>query len=234
MKKLSLLLVALIVIATTTVLGQKPFSGTIKFKSQITGTEDPNVLSQTIPDMEMSVLGNLSMVVLPQEGVSITNIVNGDSKTSFTVIEITGMGKYYIETNEAEIKEKRKFYDFKYEYLDDTKVIAGYTCKKVKSTITDLETDEEEVIIYYVSNEISSNDLLNFTQYPGLVGFPLSIETPMGETAPGAIMVIEATEVLTSKKLKPIDFLLPSDAKNIKEDPELMKMFGMGGETSEE
>lgn len=233
MKKLTLFLVALLVVAATTVSGQKPFSGTIKFKSQITGTDDPNILSQTIPDMEMTVFGNLSMIVMSQEGYSVTSITNGDRKISYNVIEITGMGKYYMETPESEINETRKFLEFNYEYLDETKEIAGYSCKKVKSTVVDLETDEEQYATYYVSTEISATALLNFVQYPGLVGFPLRIETSMGETAPDATIVIEATEVVLSKKIKAIDFLLPSDAKNIKEDPELMKMFGMSSDSDE-
>ena len=32
-----------------------------------------------------------------------------------------------------------------------------------------------------------------------------------------------------SKKIKPVEFLLPTDAKDIKSNPELMKMLGMGG-----
>ena len=128
----------------------------------------------------------------------------------------------------AEFEEKFKLFDFQYEYLDETMEIAGYKAQKVILTVIDLETDEEESLILYVSKEISSDDLLNFAQYPGLKGFPLRTETELGEEYPGAKLIVEAKEIQKSSKIKAYEFLLPSDAQNLKESsPEIKRMFGM-------
>ena len=228
MKKSIFLLAILSVFMIGTVSAQKPFSGTIVMKTEIVGLEDPAEVAQTTPDITYTISGNLSKSVLLQESASITSIVNGDKKVSYTVIEVTGLGKFYIEMTAAEFEEKFKLFDFQYEYLDETMEIAGYKAQKVILTVIDLETDEEESLILYVSKEISSDDLLNFAQYPGLKGFPLRTETELGEEYPGAKLIVEAKEIQKSSKIKAYEFLLPSDAQNLKESsPEIKRMFGM-------
>jgi hypothetical protein len=229
MKKISLLLLTIVVIFTTSIFAQKPFSGIITIKTTITGTDDPNITSQKIPDSEIFILGNFTKSVeRPQDGVIITSILNGDSAKYDVVFEVPGHSPIIMEIRAEQIKEKMKLYDFKYEYTDEIKVIAGYNCKKVKCTITDLETDEEEIITYYVSNEISNSDRLNFINYPNLIGYPMRIEQEYGEEAPGAILVTEVSSINTVAKIDPIDFLLPSNAEYVKDQKELMQKLGIG------
>jgi len=227
MKKLTFLLVAFLIVMTTTLTAQKPFAGSIKVKSQIVGTDDPNVLANIPPDMETLVFGNKSKLIIKSEQANISVVVDGDTKKSYQIFDIPSIGVCYFETTETEIKSKQKFVDYKYQYTNEEKVILGYTCKKVKATITDLETDEEEFVIFYVTTEISSTDVLNFTQFPGLVGFPLRIESSMEETAPGAMLIMEAIEINKSDKLSESDFVLPANAKNVMENDDLKKMFGI-------
>lgn len=227
MKKLTFLLTAILIVISATVSAQKPFSGTIKMKSQITGTEDPNVIANTPPEMETIVFGNKSKLVINSEQANISVVVDGDTKKSYQIFDIPSIGVCYFETTEAEIKSKQEFIQYKYVYLDEEKVIAGYNCKKVMLTITDLETDEEESVVFYVTKDISSSDAINFTQFPGLVGFPLRIESSMEETAPGAMLVMEASEITLSDQFSETDFALPANAKNIMENEELKKMFGI-------
>lgn len=227
MKKSIFLLAILSVFMIGTVTAQKPFSGTIVMKTEIVGLENPEEIAQNSPDITYTILGNLSKAVVLQEGASITEIVNGDKKVVYVVIEVTGMGKFYIEATTEEIEKKLKFTEYNYEYSDETMEIAGYKAQKVIVKTIDLETDEEGTMVLYVSKEINSGDLLNFSDYPGLEGFPLRTEVELGAEYPGAKTIIEAKEIKPSKKIKSYEFLLPSDAKNIKEDPDLMKMFGM-------
>lgn len=230
MKKISLLLITLVVLVSTTLLAQTPFSGLITYKTTITGTDDPNITSEQIPDNEIFVFGNYSKTVYkPQPGVIITSIVNGDSAKTDVIFEVPGHSPYVMETTKESLKEKLKLFDFKYTYTEEVKEIAGYKCKKVTCTMTDLETDEEENIVYYVSNEINNSDNLNFTQYPGLVGFPLRIEQEYGEAAPGAIVIMEASSINTTVKMTEVDFLLPANAEFVKDQDDLMKKLGMGG-----
>ncbi len=227
MKKLNVLFLAVIVILSFTVSAQKQFSGKIKYKTTITGTDDPSITSQELPETDILVLGNQSKSVSITQFGSITNITDGNTKTSNIIYEFNGFGKFYMIITDSLIKEQSKLISLKYEYTDETKQVAGYTCKKVKCTQTNLETDEETVVILYVSNEISNNDLLNFDQFIGLVGFPMIIESPYNEEIPGAMVHLEVSEVDTAFKVKSIDFLLPSDAVYVKDEQELRKKLGI-------
>ena len=227
MKKSIFLLAILSVFMIGSVVAQKPFSEKKEMKTEITGLEDPAGVAQKTPDVTYTILGNLSKSVILYEGVSVAEIVNGDKKVVYGLIEITGMGKFYLEMNEEQIQKKLKFVEYKYEYLDETMEIAGYKAQKVIVTMINLETDEETTVELYVSKEIASGDLLNFSDYPGLVGFPLRTEVELGEEYPGAKTIMEAKEIKPSKKIKSYEFLLPTDAKNLREQPELMKQLGM-------
>lgn len=227
MKKLNVLFLVVIVMLSFTLSAQKPFSGKIKYKTTITGTDDPSVTSQEIPETEILILGNQTKSVSIQPFGSMTKISNGDEKNITILFEFNGMGKYYMTVTDSLLKEEQKFVSFKYEYLDETKQVAGYTCKKVKCTQTNLETDEETVVYVYVSNEISNNDVLNFDRFTGLVGFPMVIETPYNEEIPGAMVNEEVSEVDTAFKVKSIDFLLPSDAIYVKDYKELKQKLGI-------
>lgn len=227
MKKLNVLFLAVIMVLSVSLSAQKTFSGKIKYKTTITGTDDPSVTSQELPETEILVLGNQTKSYTVQQFGSMTKISNGDEKTITILFEFNGLGKFYMTITDSLLKEEQKFVSLKYEYLDETKQVAGYTCKKVKCTQTNLETDEETVVYVYVSNEISNTDLLNFDQFTGLVGFPMIIETPYSEEVPGAMVHLEVSEVDTSIKVKNIDFLLPSDAVYVKDEKELMQKLGI-------
>ena len=227
MKKLNVLLLAMMVIFSFSLSAQKPFSGQIKFKTTSIWTDDPSITSQEIPETEIIILGNQSKTVQSDQNGSFSQIINGNEKIMYILIEINGLGKYYMTVTDSVIKEQSKFISLNYNYLDETKEIAGYKCKKVICTQTNLETDEETLVTLYVSNEISNNDLLNFDQFIGLVGFPLLIETPYSEEIPEAMIHLEASEVDTSAKIRNIDFLLPADAEYIKDRNELLRKLGI-------
>lgn len=121
-----------------------------------------------------------------------------------------------------------------YNKTGEKMTIAGYECEKVIVTATDLETDEVDNVVLYVSTAINAGDAINFQQYPGLVGYPMRTEVKTNIDGTQVTVVVEATEVIANKKIKVVDFMLPSDAQDIKTNPELMKMLGMGGDDEEE
>jgi len=224
MKKLALLFLTILFFATYTLHAQKSFSGEIVFETRIDGTDDPNLLSslETVI-MSVSILGNKSMSVNKFEGAAFTQIWDGDKGTSITLVEITGMGKFYKKWDAEQHKEKLKFSEFDFSYEDEFKEILSYKCQKVVVTTTNLEDDSQTEIILYVTKEIGSAKLNN-DNLPGLDGFPLLMLVPVNEYCDGCAQVMEAIKI-TPKKLKDVDFLLPSDAKNIEEDPEMKEML---------
>ena len=214
---------------------QKPFAGTIKMHSHIEGTDDPNILSQGESDYSIMLFGNYTKTVMsPQEGFGIITITNGDAKNVLTILDIMGMGKYYIEIPAEKIQERNKNTKYDYNKTGEKKTIAGYECEKVVVTETDLETDESESAVVYVSTDINNSDAINFQQMPGLAGYPLRMESKQDVDGTEITVIVEAVEVIPNKKLKIVDFMMPSDAQDIKSNPQLMKMLGMGGDDEDE
>lgn len=228
-KQISLWLAVIMLFGAIATFAQKPFAGTITFAWSAEGTDDPNVAAQLAElSQEVILLGNNTKTVLNQMGVGIINITNGDYKLVTTVIDIPGYGKYYVEQDENEVKKKFETSKMDFNYKDETKTIAGYNCKKVVVKVTDLETDEEDEIVLWVTDELMTGDYVNFSTYPGLKGYPLGIEMKKEIDGEEVTLVQKASAVTPSKKIKSTEFLRPSDAKDIKDAPaELKQMFGM-------
>jgi hypothetical protein len=224
MKKITLLFLIILFAATYSIQAQKSFAGEIRYETKIDGTDDPNLLAGNENQIyTVSILGNKSkMVMKPNEMVSVTQIWNGDKETSMTVIELP-MGKYYKKLEADEFKEKMKFIKNDYSFENDFKTICDYKCQKVAVTTTNMEDDSQTELILYVTKEIGTQKL-NGDQYVGLDGFPLMITHPLQNYCDECVLVLEATKI-TPKKIKDVDFLLPDDAKNIDESPEIKEML---------
>lgn len=235
MKKVLTLLVVLAIGFTTMVSAQKTFTGTVKFHQSISGTDDPNILANAEKDFDVLVFGNYTKTVTNiQDGFGIVSITNGDAESSVTIFDIMGMGKYYVEIPADKLKERLKNIKFDYNYTGEKSTIAGYECEKVIATLTDLETDENQALTVYVSKTFNPNPAINFNEYPGLAGFPLKTEVKTDVSGTEVTIVVEAKESIPSKKIKMVDFMMPSDAQDIHTNPELMKMLGMGGDEEED
>jgi len=224
MKKITLLFLSFLFLATYSLQAQKQFAGEIQFKTKIEGTDDPNLLAN-VEDQSIviSILGNKSKMFFNNEMVSVTNIWDGDKETGFFVIEIMGMGKYYKKTTPEELKDKMKFLLHSFDYQNEFKEICGYKCQKVVATVTNLEDDSTTETIFYVTKEIGAAKINN-NEYPGLEGFALMIMNPLPQFCDECMQTMEAVKI-TPKKIKDVDFLLPSDAKNIEDNPELKEML---------
>ena len=208
---------------------QKPFAGTITFETTAEGTDDPNVAAELAEmTQEVTIMGNNTKTVINQMGVGIINITNGDYKLATTIIEIPGYGKYYIEREEADIKKSLETTKQEFEYTSETREIAGYNCKKVIVKMTDLETDEEANITLWVTEDLMTGDDINFSNYPGLKGYPMRVEVTRDVNGDELTIIQTAKTVTPNKKVKASNFLRPSDSTPIKDAPaELKAMFGM-------
>jgi hypothetical protein len=232
MKKIALLSLIILLAASYSLKTQKSFAGEIRFETKIEGTDDPNLLASAESQTQtVTILGNKSKSVMkPNDMVAVTQVWDGDKGTASVVIEITGMGKYFKKWDAEQYKEKMKFNDFSYSYENDYITICDYKCQKVVVTITNLEDDSQTDITLYVTNEIGTSKL-NGDQFVGLEGYPLMAIQPLKEYCDECVLVMQATKI-TPKKIKDVDFLLPDDAKNIDDDPEMKEMLkgAFGGE----
>lgn len=223
-KQVSLWIAVFMLFGTLTMFAQKPFAGKIVFGMTAEGTDDPNVAAQLAEvSEEVIVMGNNTKTVAGQMGIDFINITNGDYKLVTTVIGITGIGKYYIEQEAADIENQLKNVKFDYNKKDETKQICGYNCNRVDVTMTNLETDEERTMVLWVTEELMTGENINFSTYPGLKGYPLRVDVQQEMNGETFTLVQCATSVTADKKIKASSFLRPSDAQHWENAPEDVK-----------
>lgn len=108
---------------------------------------------------------------------STSAIMDTKTKQIVTLMDIMGQ-KYLIRMNEADLKkEEEKAPETSIKYLDETKMIAGYKCKKAEITVKTKEGKEEVVNVYY-TDEIPTSDMKS--AYKGLKGFPMEYAMNQG------------------------------------------------------
>ncbi|MBR4913456.1 MAG: DUF4412 domain-containing protein [Bacteroidales bacterium] len=234
MRQVRFLMVIVMMILSVSVMAQKPFAGNITFEMSAEGCSDPNVAAELAEQsLEYTVMGSNYRMEMSQ-GIDVVTIANGTNKTYTVILGIPGYGKYYIQQNEEDVNKKMSTTKFDYNYTNEEKTISGYKCKKVIVTATDLETDEEESAVLWVTTELGLGDDINFFEHPGLKGYPLSTEVKTEMNGEDVTLITQATKIVPNKKVKPTMFMLPSDAKDIKEAPdELKQMLNMGGDDEE-
>lgn len=224
-----------LMIASVSAFAQKPFAGKITFELSAEGISDPNVAAELAEQtMEYTVMGSSSRLDM-NVGIDFTTILNGNNKTSTIILGIPGYGKYYIQQTAEEIQKELANIKIDYNYTGEEKTISGYKCQKVIMTQTDLETDEEEVTVLWVTSDLGLSDDINFFQHPNLKGYPLSLEQSKEINGEKVKVITTATKIVPDKKVKPTMFLLPSDAKPIDEAPEELKQMlgGLAGDDDE-
>jgi len=198
---------------------QKNFEGTVTFK--ITYGELP-------PEMA----GYESM--LPKE--SITKLKEGNSKTTQTtamgtnitisdkagnVTILMNMMGQKIAIKESIDKEKDASSKPIITYVDETKKIAGYTCKKAELKFA----DTDEIMVVYYTEEIVATTSNSQLSDDGLKGFMMEYSI----NNQGIEMIISASTV-TKEKISDAEFTIPTDYEVMtKEDFQKM----MSGEIKE-
>lgn len=230
-KQIRLLLVIAVMLFSANTFAQKPFAGKITFELSAEGTTDPNIAAELAESsIEYIVMGN-NYRMNANQGIDIITIANGNSKTYTIILGIPGYGNYYIQQTAEDIEKKAALVKRDYNYTEETREIAGYKCTKVIMTVTNLETDEEESAVLWVTNDLGLGDDINFYDNPGLKGYPLRTEVKTDINGEEVTICTTAKSVTPDKKIKPTQFLLPSDAKDIKDAPdELKQMLGGMGE----
>lgn len=213
MKKILLTSLATLAI-TFSVIAQKSFEGTVNFG--ITYTDMPDEMKQyesMMPkEMTLKIKGDKSRMEQNSAMGSTTTITDDKAKKVTILMNMMGQ-KIAMEQSTSEDKEDESL---KINYLDGTKKIAGYTCKKAEITHPEME---EAMIVYY-TEEISGTK--TNAQFKGLKGFLMeyTIENQ------GMIMTIAAKEV-KEEKISNAEFTIPSDYESMTEE-EFKKQMGGG------
>lgn len=196
---------------------EKVFMGTITFDITYDGNLEPAVKAQLPSDAVYYIKGKK---VLQESKTSMGTqsvILDGDAKTNLILIDMMGQ-QLAIKVSKEDIeKQLKEVPAAKVEFFEETKKIAGYTCKKVEITESDNTTTA------YYTTDFNYPDFNWATPYKDIKGVLLEYTT----TAQGITMKYTAREVKETK-VKDNKFTVPVGYKELTPD-EAKKMFG-GGE----
>jgi GLPGLI family protein len=153
-------------------------------------------------------------------------VSNNKDHTGFTLLDMMGF-KCLIRTKPEDIKKYENRPDVKIKELPETKIIAGYKCKKAELTVTDTSKKEHKSTIFYTT-DIPSNKNYGNT-FKGLKGFPLEYTMDAGHGEQVKLIV----KSVIKEKLDDSIFLAPVGYKELTQEElqkEMMKSFGGGGQ----
>jgi hypothetical protein len=217
-------LMFVMLLTTGSTMAGKPFEGVITYKITYPDSKFSESQLAMFPKvLTVSVKGSKSRTDLQMSGMNTVEITDYSDKTSVSLINMMGQ-KYAIKQTTADIEKKiNEEGKTTVELSDETKTIAGYTCKKVVVTVN----DDGAVSTYeaYYSSELGTK-LANFNNplYKDIDGALLEFSMKNREVS----MKFTATAV-EKKNLASKDFEIPSDYTLTTED-ELKSKFGGGNE----
>lgn len=152
---------------------------------------------------------------------STITVVDGKAKTVTTAMDIMGQ-KYLIKMNQNDLnKEKAEAPVTSIKYLDETKVIAGYKCKKAEVTMKMKEGKEQTFIVFY-TDQIPTSETKNV--FEGLKGMPLEYSI-----AQGGINMTFSTKSIEKVAVPDSKFELAKDGYKETTMEELQKAMMGGG-----
>lgn len=100
-----------------------------------------------------------------------SSILDEKNKTVISLMDIVGK-KYKVKMGENELKkEEENMPASTIKYSDETKTIAGYTCKKAEMTVKVIPMETEETVTIFYTEELFYSDFR--PAYKGLKGLPM-------------------------------------------------------------
>lgn len=224
MKKfLSFMMVAAIILGISSSAMSKDFKGIITYKISFPGMEIDPSMAAMMPKLATLTIKDLMAKFEINMGAmgSQAQIINGADKTVTSLINMMGQKIYYTETEEEINGDLEENENVSIDIKDETKEIAGYTCKKAVVTVNN---DGEEMLFnLYFTDEIGSSALnMDNPYFKDVPGAMLEFEIEAG----GGTMKMEATSV-TKKNVSDDEFEIPEGFVE-KTPEEIEQMFGGG------
>jgi len=203
---------------------QSNFEGVIKYAISFDGAKLPPEAMAILKDAETVIYlkGDKRRVDMIMPMQSTSTIVDNKNNNSVTLMEFMGH-KFLIKMNGADIKkEQDSAPEINVKFTDETKVIAGYKCKKAIVTI---KKNTENVMNVFYTDEISNNDIKPI--YKGIKGLLMEYSMNQG----GREMKFTAKSI-SKESVAESKFEIPKEGyteTTIEELPKIM-MKQMGGQ----
>lgn len=198
----------------------KPFTGVLEFSIEYEGNWDPVALSTAPRFFTINVGENHTRTTFNTQGVVFETIMNTLDSTMTILINAMGE-RMYAKIPKLVILEKLDERSKpKIEYTSESMNIAGFTAQKAIYTVTD-EFGEETQYEVWFTRQIGKPSMNFGQQFHGLDGFPVqyTIQTEQGK-------VIYQLKSAKPKKFKTLDFLVPTDYKEV-DYKQFQEMLGM-------
>lgn len=196
----------------------KPFKGTITYGITYEGEElDAATQAQMPTGVVVSVLGNLVRNEQISAFYSMAQISDLEEGSAIVLIDAMGM-KVAVEQSKEEIeknKEEAEIEDPEINFVDETKEIAGYTCKKAE-----VKSGDEIIEVYYTDEINVPKGMNDNSGFKGIEGVLMEYSVAQE----GLIMIMTVKEIKKGKVNKGM-FVIPDDYE-IKTPEELGGMFG--------
>lgn len=219
---LVLLSVAIAFISLTGFTPDKPkkseyFEGYIKYKITYEGRElSASEKAQMPSEMTMYYKEGQSRQEMVTAMGTIVTISDSETKETVMLIDMMGSKIAIKSTKEDNEKALAEMEDPEINYIEETKDVAGYTCKK-----TEVKTDQGQITAYVTEDLKVKN--ANWNSYKNLKGVMLEY-TANSKQDEDLTLVFTATEVKSSKVKKTM-FVVPSDFQVVSPE-EAKTMFG--------
>jgi len=198
----------------------KQFRGTITYSLSYEGDAMSDIQKAKLPtSISVKMYDGMSKFTEVMGPASQTTIINPKSD-KYTVLIEAGMKKAALVMKYSDVNNDSLLkYTTEIDYSADTKIIAGYTCKKAIVTFTPKEgvEDEERMYSVFYSEELGTAEDNSDGYFKGIPGMLLESY----QVSPDFAVKYLATEVKKGK-VKDLDFLMPSDFKEFTDQDDLM------------
>jgi GLPGLI family protein len=241
--KRNLLIISLFAISLLTMMpstksiagGKKGFKGTVTYSINYESDELTPAQKAFMPKQAIvKIMDNVSKEEIDYGQASQYEI--SDPTTDRHVIMIdAGEKKIYYKSSLKEYLFKKDSAtkasaDITTDLINETKIIAGFECKKAVITVTPKDTADGEaqtIIVYYCpemgSKAMNAGDI--FSEIDGLL-LEYFIES-------GNMKITYSATEVKKGGVSAIDFMIPDDFKELSKE-EFQKLMGGGGKTEEE
>jgi GLPGLI family protein len=221
MKRLIPAILALLLISNT--FAQKSFEGVVTYSISFEDSGLPPEAIEMFKGAEsvMYIKGDKRRVDMNTAVQSTSSVSDAKEKTILMTMDVMGQ-KYLIRMNESDMKKEKEATPVpSIKYLNETKEIAGYKCKKAEVTFKSKDGKEDTFVVYY-TDEIPTNDVKS--TFEGLKGFPLEYKI-----AQGGIKMTFTTKSVVKESVPDSKFELPKEGYEETTIEDLQKSI-MGGE----
>ena len=176
---------------------QKVFTeGVLQYTIQVKGTADPN-LTKAFDGASLNIWFKASNVRVDYNSNILNQTTFFDAKDgSVVLLKESGQEKYMMNLSKSQWSSyNNKYAGISYQYVNETKTVAGLLCKKAIGTLK----DGSKIVVYYCPDLIpySTGYDYAFIEIPGLV---LEYETSFGNvTAIFTVNKVQTSSVSLSK-----------------------------------